>query len=85
MDDKGKKIGEITHYYSHINVGIIKLSENVKIGDRLRFRGFTTDFEQEVADMQCNHENVQVGEKGQEVGVKVDHKVRDKDEVFLIE
>ena len=29
---KGKEIGRITHYYGHLNVGIIELSDTLKVG-----------------------------------------------------
>ena len=51
----GKKIGEITHYYSNIEVGIIKLSDKLEVGDKIHVQGSTTDFEQDVAEMQYDH------------------------------
>ena len=84
MDKKGKKVGIITHYYTNLGVGIIKLDSDVKIGDKLYFSGNTTDFEQVLDDMQYDHKGVEVGKSGQEVGVKVSEKVRDGDEVYVV-
>lgn len=80
-----KQIGEITHFYTNIGVGIIKLSEPLKVGQTVRIMGATTDFEQEIKEMQYDHENIEEGEAGQEVGVKVKDKVREGDEVYLVE
>lgn len=80
----GKKIGTITHYFDKISVGIIKLEDTLKVGDTVRFQGATTDFEQEISEMQHDHESIPEGEKGQEVGVKVDERVREGDEVYLV-
>lgn len=80
-----KKIGEITHFYTNIGVGIIKLSDKLKVGQTVRIMGATTDFEQEIDEMQYNHESIEEGEAGQEVGVKVKDKVREGDEVHLVE
>lgn len=80
-----KKIGEITHYYSNIGVGIIMLSDDLKVGDTIRIMGATTDFEQGVDEMQYNHENIEEAEAGKEIGIKVDDKVRDGDEVYLVD
>ena len=32
---EGKEIGKITHYYGNLNVGIIELSDALKVGDRI--------------------------------------------------
>lgn len=80
---KAKKIGKVTHYFGKIGVGIVKVSEPIKIGDKLKFKGATTDFEQEVSSMQVEHKDIEEAKKGDEVGIKVDQKVREDDEVFV--
>ncbi len=80
-----KKIGDITHYYTNIGVGIIKLTEPLKVGQTVRILGATTDFEQPIDEIQFNHESIDAGKADQEVGVKVKDKVRDGDEVYLVE
>ena len=84
MAGENKKIGVITHYFGNINVGIIKLDDQLKVGDTIRIEGSTTNFEQAISEMQFNHENIESGEKGQEVGIKVSEKVRNGDEVFIV-
>ena len=40
-----KLIGRITHYYSHLSVGIIELMEGeLKVGDVIHVKGTHTDF-----------------------------------------
>ncbi len=80
-----KKIGTITHFFDNISVGIIKLEGDIKIGDRVKFQGATTNFEQEITSMQYEHENIESAKKGQEVGVKTNEKVREGDDVYLLE
>jgi len=80
-----KKIGEITHYYSNIDVGIIKLSNDLEVGDTIRIMGATTDFEQSIDEMQQDHENIEKAKSGSEVGIKVEDKVRNGDEVYLLD
>lgn len=80
-----KKIGEVTHYFGHIPAGIIKLAGALKMGDKIRFKGATTDFTQEIGSMQVDHKDIDKAKKGDEVGVKVDERVREGDEVFLVE
>lgn len=80
-----KKIGTITHFFDKISVGIVKLDEPLKKGSKIRIEAGTTNFEQEVTDMQFDHQDIEDGKKGQEVGIKVDEKVREGDSVFLVE
>ena len=79
-----KKIGEITHFYTNLSVGIIKLGGGLKVGDTIKIVGNTTDIEQEVSQMQFDREDVEKAKKGQEIGIKVPDKVREGDEVFLV-
>ncbi len=74
----GKLIGKITHYFSHIEVGIIKLSSPLSQGDEIRIMGGeNTDFNQEVTSMQVDHKEVEKAKTGESVGLKVSEKVRD--------
>lgn len=79
-----KKIGEVTHYFGHINVAALKLSGVVKIGDKIKIKGHTTDFEQEVKEMQVDHKAVDSAKKGDDVAVKINDKVREGDTIFLV-
>ncbi len=78
-----KLIGEVIHYYSGIKVGIIKLRASLKKGDKLHFKGSTTDFIQVADSMQYNHRDIETAVSGQELGLRVNYKVRDGDQVFL--
>lgn len=78
-----KKLGTITHYYSNLGVGIIKLEDTLSVGDTIKIQGSTTDLEQTVDQMQVNKADVENAEKGQEIGIKLNDKVRVGDSVFL--
>ena len=80
-----KQIGKDTHFFSKINVGTIKLSEALRVGERIRFKGHTTDFTQTVTSMQLEHADVPEGKVGDEVGVRVEQHVREGDLVFRVE
>ncbi|HPC31261.1 MAG TPA: translation elongation factor-like protein [Candidatus Paceibacterota bacterium] len=79
-----KLIGKVTHYYGKIGVGIVELSGNLKVGDKIHLKGHSTDFEQEVDSIQVEHENVDSAKKGEIIGLKVKDKVKEGDEVYLI-
>ncbi len=79
-----KAIGEITHYFGHINVGIIELSDALKVGEAIHIKGHTTDITQNVDSMQIEHVVVTEAKKGDAVGIKVSQKVHPKDKVFKV-
>ena len=80
-----REVGKVTHYYTNISVAIVEVSDTIKVGDRVRIQGATSDFEQEVTSMQIEHEQVQEAKPGQVIGLKVDQKVREGDKVFVVE
>ncbi|MBI2888731.1 MAG: translation elongation factor-like protein [Candidatus Liptonbacteria bacterium] len=77
-----KPIGEVTHFYGHISVAIVKFKKAVKPGVKLQYKGATTDFAEVAKSMQYDHKPIAAAKKGQEVGIKVKKKVREGDEVF---
>jgi len=83
MAVKKDQIGTITHFYSKLGVGIIKLDKVLKVGDMIQIKGNTSDFKQKIEEMQFDHKNIDEGVKGQEIGVKLNEKVRDGDIVLI--
>lgn len=79
-----KKIGIVTHYFGHIPAGIIKITGKLENGDKIHFKGATTDFAQTAGSMQIDHKEIEAAKKGDEIGIQVEQKVRDGDEVFLV-
>jgi putative protease len=80
-----KKVGEVTHYWGQIGVAGIKVTAALSRGDTIRIKGSTTDFEQTVGSMQIEHQNMEIAKKGQEIGLKVEEKVRRGDTVYKVE
>ena len=81
---KGKEIGSISHYYGHLSVAIIELSDALKVSDRIRIKGHTSDFTQNIASMQIEHANVSEGKRGDLVGIKVAQKAHPTDKVYKL-
>ena len=79
-----KLIGKISHYFGNINVGIIELAGELKVGDKIHVKGSSTDFEQEIDSMQIEHQEINVAKSGDAIGVKVIQKVKENDQVFKI-
>ena len=83
--EEGKLIGKITHYFDHIGVAVIEVTDTLKVGDKIRIiGGEDTDFEQTVESMEVEHEKVQTAKKGDAFGLKVDQKVREGYHVYKI-
>jgi len=79
-----KEIGKITHYYSHISVGIIELSDAIKVGDTIHIKGHTSDFTQGVDSMQIEHTSVPEANSGDVIGIKVLQQVHPHDKVYKV-
>ena len=83
-ETEGKQIGNVSNYFDHVGVAAVKLEKGLKVGDKLKFVGGETDFEQPVESMQIQREPVKSAKKGDEVGIKVKEKVRKGYKVFKI-
>ena len=79
-----REIGKIAHYYGHISVGIIALSDTLKIGDTIHIKGHSEDFTQAVDSIQVEHKEVSEAGSGDMVGLKVIQKTHPGDKVFKI-
>ncbi len=79
-----KKIGNVTHYYDHLGVGIVKLAGPLANGDSIKIVGHGKEFTQVISSMQLEHQVLTSAKKGQEIGIKLDQKVKDGDVVFKV-
>jgi translation elongation factor EF-1alpha len=80
-----EKVGEVMKFFSKAGVAAIKLTEGtLRIGDRIKIKGHTTDFEDQIQSMQIENEPVEKAEVGQMIGIKVKDRVREKDMVYKI-
>ena len=85
MDEEGKLIGEITHYFGKIGVAVLKLSDTLKVGDQIKIVDKEgEEFTQTVDSMQIEHENVPEAKAGDLIGLKVIQKVREGDKVYKL-
>ena len=80
----GQEVGKVTHYYTKLGVGVVRLTSALKVGDKIRIKGATTDFEQIVESMQVEKDKIKEGKAGQSVGLEVKEQVRAKDVVYKI-
>ena len=80
-----EQIGKISHYFGHIDVAAIELTEGaLAVGDTIHIKGHTTDLQEKVESIQIEHEQVQSAKKGASVGIKVNDHVREHDVVYKV-
>lgn len=80
----GTQIGQITHYFDHISVAALTLTESLQVGDTIHILGHSTDFKQEVTSLQIEHKSVDEAKAGDDVAIKVVQKVHPHDKVFKL-
>ena len=78
------KIGDVSHYYSNIDVAVVELNAKLKVGDEIRVKGATTEFTQPVESIQIEHEQVTEADAGDSIGLLVSYRVRAGDQVFRL-
>ena len=80
-----EQIGRISHYFGHIDVAAIELTEgSLAVGDTIHIKGHTTDLREKVESIQIEHEQVQSAKKGESIGIKVTDHVREHDVVYKV-
>jgi hypothetical protein len=80
--DPADAIGTVTHYFSHLGVAAVSLTQALAVGDRIHIYGHTSDLVQDVASMQIEHEAVERAGPGDDVALKVDDHVREHDLIY---
>ena len=78
------EIGRVTHYYNHINVAVLRLTQGLKLGDKIHIIGHSTDLIERVASMEVQHHSVDWVKPGDDVAIKVMEPVHEHDIVYLI-
>ena len=81
---KGKVVGKVSNYFTNIGVAVVKLSDTLKSGDKIRIKGATSDFTQAVDSMQIEEDKIQEAKKGQSIGLKVKEHAREHDTVYKL-
>jgi hypothetical protein len=78
------EIGRVTHYFNHLNVAVLLLSDGLKSGDMIHILGHVTDLTQKVGSMEVEHHTVTSVKPGADVAIKVTEPVREHDTVYRV-
>lgn len=77
-------VGKVSDFFARPVVAGIELTASLKVGDKIRIKGHTTDRELTVDSMQVNNVNVEQAKAGDAIGIKVSDRVRRGDIVYKI-
>lgn len=80
--DPESAIGTVTHYFGHLSVAAVELTDTLRVGDRIHIVGHTTDLEQTVDSMEVEHAKVESAAAGDDVALAVTDHVREHDRIF---
>jgi translation initiation factor IF-2 len=79
------QVGVVKNFFVKLNVAAIEVTKGeFEVGDVLWFKGYTTDFKQEVQSIQEEKQAITKAVKGQLVGIQVTDRVRENDLVFKV-
>jgi putative protease len=80
-----EKVGRVQKFFTKPSVAAIEMTAGiVQIGDKLHFKGHTTDFEDTVTTMEMENQPIQEAKQGDLIGIKVKDRVRENDTVYKI-
>lgn len=77
-------IGKVSDFFAHPVVAAIELTAPLKVGDKIRIKGHTTDLELTISSMQIDNVDVEQAKAGDSIGVKVTEKIRKTDSVYKV-
>ena len=77
-------IGKVSDFFAKPVVAGIELTGALKVGDKIKIKGHTTDLEMTISSMQVNNASVTQANPGDSIGIKVPDKVRKGDHVYIV-
>ncbi|MCJ7489695.1 MAG: translation elongation factor-like protein [Thermoplasmata archaeon] len=79
------EVGKVMQFFAKPSVAAIEITAGtIAVGDTIRIKGATTDFEQKVESMEIDRNPVPSATTGQAVGIKVKDRVRLHDKVLKL-
>ncbi len=78
------EIGKVTDFFAKPVVAGVQLTGALRLGDKIRIRGGSTDMELPVRSMQIDRVSVTEARAGDLIGIEVPDRVRRGDKVYKI-
>jgi len=80
-----EKVGKVVKFFTKPSVAAIEVTDGVlSVGDKIKIKGNTTDFEDTIASIQEDNNSIEKAAPGQLIGIKVKDRVREHDVVYKI-
>jgi translation elongation factor EF-1alpha len=80
-----EEIGRVEKFFAKPGVAAVEITAGVlRIGDKVHFKGHTTDFEDTIVSMEVENQAIQEAKAGDVIGMKVKDRVREHDLVYKI-
>ncbi|MFX0093818.1 MAG: translation elongation factor-like protein [Candidatus Hodarchaeota archaeon] len=79
-----EEVGKVFKFFVKPSVAAINATGDIKVGDKIHFKGANTDFIITIESMQIERESVESVTAGQSVGIKVPERVRPNDIVYRV-
>jgi U32 family peptidase len=77
--------GRVTHFYPKINVALIKLAKDIRVGDKIIFISKKEGVNEiEVKEIEKEKKKIKKGIKGDEIGVSIPFRVSKNTEVYIL-
>ncbi len=81
----GRQVGKVIHYFDKAMVAVIRLTDDLAVGDTLKFTHGESEVSQKVESMEVNHEKIEAGKAGDEVAVKLGQATHENAKVLKVE
>ena len=79
------EVGKVSIFFAKPSVAAVEItSGTLTVGDSVRFKGATTNFDQRIESMEIDRKPVPNAAAGQSVGIKVRERVRPHDRVYRL-
>jgi len=80
-----EEVGVVVKFFAKPSVAALKVTKgSIKRGDILKYKGYTTDFTEEVKSIEMDNQTIDEAKVGDMIGIKVEERVREKDIVFKV-
>jgi len=79
------EVGRVNKFFGKVGVAAVEVTDSIKVGDELHFKGATTDFNYKVDSMEIDRSPIEEAKPGDLVGIKVPERVRPGDKVYRVE
>ncbi|OGF65933.1 hypothetical protein A3I27_01745 [Candidatus Giovannonibacteria bacterium RIFCSPLOWO2_02_FULL_43_11b] len=78
-------IGKVTHFYDKLGVAVVKLTDKLSTGDKIKVVKGDNEFTDVVVSMQINQESVSSAKAGEEVAVMISKVAKEGSIVYKID